>query len=131
MSNVSDIEKGETILMESRPYHGNRRGEPRVQNVVVTRVGREYIYVQERPHSIELKFRRSTGLGISDEHSSGCELFNDLVVYEQIAGRRNREREASVLLHGNAVYQRNWKALSDDELATITTLLKKLNGETP
>ncbi len=133
MSNVTDIQKGQTILMESRPYHGNRRGEPKVENVTVVKVGREYIYVQPKNQARydPLKFLRNTGRGARETHAEGSELFPDLVVYEKETLRRNLIGATNASLYGHGILTRRWDSLDDEELKTLSTLLKKLNGEAP
>lgn len=119
--NLTDVKVGDELFVVN---HG-RRGTKTIVLVpfTVARVGKSWVDTRSEKGG-SLTFQKATGL---EHHYSGIEAFSSREQFEHVMQRRKAEAECRRLVRNNWRLDKGLQRLDDAELATLTTLLAKVD----
>jgi hypothetical protein len=107
-----------------------RSKDDHVLRMVVTRVGRKYVYAKDASADTrwirERQFDRNSGWESADFQP--MRAYQDRETYEQDCMRQTKVLQAEHSMRDNG---RKWDRLSDTQLDVLIALLSKLNGKEP
>lgn len=122
------------VLLVETALRGQQKGVPIVRLATVTKVGTKFLYVRINRQGVfqglEYKVLRETGR-VQDRVGDMMTVYLNDEQYQTERVRKKREADAQEKMRGGLTGRRYWETMTDDELDTLYTLLKKLNGETP
>lgn len=119
--NLTEVKAGDELFVVNL----GRRGTKDIVLVpfTVTRVGKSWVDTRSEKGGT-LTFQKATGL---EHHYAGVEAFRSREQFERVKVRRKAEAECHRLVRNNWRLDKGLARLNDEELATLTALLAKVD----